>query len=158
MTAILAVITWRYVQLTKSIAVATERTVSLHEEAQQTRERQLDGLLNMIEQRVNALPCDQQDAEEIRGATTWNAQDLFELQQLSGAEGHDPGQAVATLIGRLRWLDERIVEVKNTPAKMGVDWQRFPWPRWREELLKARSEIPVIRLDLTNVRKGYKLR
>jgi hypothetical protein len=157
-TAILAFITWRYVQLTKSIAAASQRTVGLHEEAQQARERQLDAVLNMVEQRLQALPYDQAQAEDIRGATTWDSQLLFELQQLAGAEGHDPGQGVAALIARLKWLDERILEVKNTPVKTGVDWPRFPWPRWREELSKARSEIPVIRLDLRNVRRGYKLR
>ena len=157
-TAILAFITWRYVQLTKSIAVATQRTVGLNEEAQQTRERQLDALLSMIEQRLKVLPDDQGHAEEIRGATTWDSQTLFELQQLAGAEGHDPGQEVATLIARLRWLDEQILAVKNTSARTGVDWGGFPWPRWREELLKARSEIPAIRIDLMNVREGYKVR
>ncbi|HZF08382.1 MAG TPA: hypothetical protein VFE33_06285, partial [Thermoanaerobaculia bacterium] len=67
------------------------------------------------------------------------------------------GQAVATLVGRLRWLDEQVAQVKKTTD--ADDWSpRFPWQRWLEELTKARSEIPVIRLDLMNVRKGYKLR
>jgi hypothetical protein len=157
-TLILAIITWKYVQLTRTIAAATKSSLDLNAETRRARERQLDGLVTMVEQRLAMLPTDLQDAESIRGASTWGDGELFDLHQLAAEEGHDPGAAAAELIGRLRWLQEQIVTVKSTPREKGVDWPRFPWHRWREELSKARSEIPRIRLDLMNVRKGYKLR
>ena len=141
-TILLAAITWRYVVLTKVLADAAHAQLKLADEAARARRRELRSQIKLLNMILSTLPTERQQADrDMRQATSWDDRDLDRFQMLAAELGEIPGQHAALAVGAMKWLLERVEQVKATPLAVGVDSSDFPWERWIEEVTRALDRI-----------------
>ena len=138
-TAALALITWRYVRLTRTLAEATQAQAEFLRQAVKARKRELLAVVKMLRILVGHLPEIRQHGEQMRGAATWDNNDLADLKRLASEFGTLAGQRAAVATSSLLWLKERLDEVKATNPGLGVNWNDFSWDRWESELKQAKE-------------------
>ena len=144
LTGVLVIVTWQYVRLTARLAHVAHRQLEAQEAVVQARRRELLACLKLFRILLAGLPQTLEKAEQIRMASSWDEGDLDKLQRLSAELDDVSGQHAALAVGSLRWLDERIADVKTTSVLQGVDWSRFPWSQWEEHLQRAKAHIEDI--------------
>lgn len=139
-TVVLVWTTSRYVKLTSRLAAAAETQIRFQEEAERARLRKLRSYLDLFQLLLGDLPTQGQQADQIRQATTWNNKDLHEAQRLASTLGEGPGKHAAVAVGAMRYLREKIEEIKATDPAM-VDWSLFPWDAWAKKLEQAKRQL-----------------
>jgi hypothetical protein len=148
---VLALITWRYVTLTASLARAAQDQVSLQRKGVATAHRQFASLLRMFDQRLQALPLDRSKGESIRDVITWEGSEVESLRELAAHVGPQSAEVAVELSARLTWIRERVETVKATPRPVGIHWDGYPWDRWINEITKARANIGAMSLEALSV-------
>jgi len=143
-TVVLVWITAEYVKLTRSLAEAAHQNLEHQREAAQARRRHLHSLLKTLRFMLGQLPADPQHGEHIRRVPICENSDLSELQELSAQVGTQEGQEAALATVSMRWLRDRVEEVRAAEPPKGYDWSRFPWDRWQVEYAFARDHLNVI--------------
>lgn len=136
-TGVLVWITWRYVQLTRSLAETARAQFQLQATAERKKLNRLLSLIHHFEERIGQVAISRESAEQLRLVVTWQADDVAELKRLAGEAGQEPAELANRLTAHLAWLEERVVEVKSTDPRTGVNWERFPWEHWVEHLKDA---------------------
>jgi len=74
----------------------------------------------------------------------WDGDDLATLQRAAAAYDEMLGQCAAVTVVSLRWIKERVDQVKATPPQRGVDWETFPWEKWVSECKGAFKNLNKI--------------
>lgn len=136
-TAILASVTWRYVQLTRSLVDTARAQFQLQAAAERTKLNRLLSLIRHFEEQIRQLGMPRERGENLRQVVTWQGSDVVELQRLSGHLGEEPADLANRLAAHLAWLQDRVGEVKATDPRIGVNWDRFPWQDWNGHLRDA---------------------
>lgn len=147
-TIVLVLVTWRYVALTRHLAGTARAQLAfqqdLRRELLDSKRRELVALVRNLRLLLSYLPDEPANGELIRQAAMWQDDNPTYLQRLASEQDEVLAGHAATAVAALRWLKEKVVEVKNVPAIQGVNWQDFPWQRWSEELRVARGELEVL--------------
>ena len=147
-TAALALITWRYVRLTRTLAEATQAQAEFLREAVKARKRELLAVIKMLRILVGSLPEIREHGEQMREAASWDSNDLADLKRLASEFGTLAGQRAAVATPSLLWLKERVDDVKATDPRLGVNFNDFPWDRWDSELKRAKENLEALWNDL----------
>ena len=129
-TLVLVVITARYVVLTWRITEAVQKQLGQFSREDQAKRRELLTMIKMLRLHLKTLPVDHSKGEVMREAILWEADDLIDLQNLSGEVGLKPGQISAQVSTWLRQLAAMVSDVKAIDPKVGVPWDRFNWQGW----------------------------
>ncbi len=148
-TAALALITLWYVRLTRTLVEATKSQAEFLREAVKARKRHLLAVVKMLRILVMSFPEIRQHGEQMRGATTWDNNDLADLKRLASEFGTLAGQRAAVATSSLLWLKDRVDEVKAIKPGLGVSWNDFPWDRWDSELKRAKENLEALCAELT---------
>lgn len=80
----------------------------------------------------------------IRGTTVWREGDLDQLQRLATYLGPASAERAGHATTSLRWLGERIAEVRRVDPAYGYRWQRFPWQPWTDTMERAESDLKAL--------------
>jgi DNA repair exonuclease SbcCD ATPase subunit len=154
-TIVLAIITWRYVALTRSIAATADKDLKLKHKEKAAQERRLLLLLTQFQERIKALPYDDTCREQIRWAISWEKYEIESVRTLGAAIGSRSGEAASTISDHLTWIKEQIDLVKSSDPRFGFDWGLFSWDRWRAEISHSQSEITGMSDLIGMDKKGY---
>lgn len=147
-TIVLVAVTWRYVALTSQLAITARAQLEfqrdLRRELRDSKRRELIAVVKNLRLLLAHLPYEPERGERMRDAALWQDDNPMYLQRLASEYDEVLAGHAATAVAALRWLKERVIEVKNVPRVQGVKWQEFPWSRWSEELRVARDELEVL--------------
>jgi hypothetical protein len=145
-TAILVVVTRRYVHLTERLATAAAAQLEFQKEAEVGKTHELNAYVKLIAAILASLPNDQQTADRVmRHAINWSPDDLLRFQALASQLSLEAGEHAATMATSMSWLAERVQDVKNTPPSAGYNWSRFPWAQWIDHLGQANAALEQVR-------------
>jgi sugar phosphate isomerase/epimerase len=133
------------------LAEAAASQLDFERSARDARRNHLAALLKMLRIMVSYLPRDPNKGEAVRDVAAWEDSDLENLQRLASEVGQQAGQRAAVICASLRWLDDRVREVKAIDRRIGFDWKRFPWERWQEELGRATEHLEALWDELLEV-------
>lgn len=155
-TAILVVVTWRYVHLTERLATAAAAQLEFQREAEVGKTRELNAYVRLITAILASLPNDQPTADRvIRQAINWGTDDLLRFQALASQLSLEAGEHAAAVATSMSWLAERVQAVKSTPPEVGYNWSRFPWAQWIDHLGRANTALEQVRrLVAARLNKG----
>src|SRR5208283_1486858 len=146
-TVVLAFITARYVVLTKTLAEAANAQLLGQVEASRARRRKLASHINFLLEIIESLPDSSRwsQADSImRNSTNWDDFDFADFRALA-SEVSDAASSYAALVeSKMRWMAERVNEIKSTPSAHGYDWRAFRRPEWDEALRVARHALGSI--------------
>jgi hypothetical protein len=154
-TIALAIITWRYVALTRTLALTAKDELRMKREEKAAQDRRLVILLKMFKERIDSLPYEQAKGEHIRKAISWEQAEIDNLTSLAADIGHQSVRTASILCERLKWIKEQIDLVKSTDQRIGFEWNEFPWDRWLEELTKSKANIGEMTIDILNDKLGF---
>lgn len=139
-TIALAVITHRYVTLTRKLsetaAAQLAHTVSTESRAVARDAATLAQLSESLLTRVRELPKDSgtpQASVRIRSASLWTAEELADLVRLAGRVGEAESANAAGLIAPLGWLADKARAVKAESAGSGFAYSAIDWDRWKRD-------------------------
>ncbi len=149
-TIILAIITWRYVVLTRFIATTAGDELRMKQENKAAQERRLLMLVRSFNERIASLPCDEANREQIRKAVSWDNREIETMRVLVAGIPHLSGGNVSSLCDRLKWIKEQIDLVKLSNARIGFDWGLFSWNQWQKEIQQSTMDLLTMTLDITS--------
>ncbi len=138
---VLAVLGWRAIAAVRRIATAVEDQLAAQRAHSAARQGELIALVQMFSRLLADLPTSREDADALRSCALWDEHDLTRIQRLAAEESPQCGERAALAGAPVRWLRERIAEVKAIRPDVAVRWDHFPWSRWEEELDRARARI-----------------
>ena len=144
-SAALLWITMEYIRLTRTLAEAAHQSLEHEKEAARAQKRHLQSLLRTLRFMLGQLPTDPEQGERLRRVPLWENSDLSEMQELASQVGAQEGQEAALAAVSMRWLRDRVQEVRGADPKKGYDWSRFPWDRWNVESKFARDHLNAMR-------------
>ena len=124
MTGALVWVTLQYVRLTHQL-------VEVAGAKQQAIRTRFQALVRALFVQVMALPEDPRTAEQIRRVSIFGDADLSNFQELSASIGEREALVATNLTHNLRWLRDRVDEVKNTPRESGYEWSRNSCEEWQ---------------------------
>jgi len=146
-TLVLAGLTAWYVILTREIAIASRDTVRLATEAQEAERRQsvrsLTPLVRRLSEMAAALPVPL-GVLTVQGLPLWTDDDLSDLEALARmVEGADL-QAASVAVKHLRFIAERIEEIKRDEAGSGWNANKLLPPVWAQHVTDARNALAAL--------------
>jgi hypothetical protein len=146
-TLMLAFVTYRYVQLTQSLAEAAHEQLRLQRHSAASEAAQLLTLVDLLSGSVAKCPVNERDGEKIRSIPLWKQSELTRLATLA-ASVLGPDTRIHNVIQKLNWIRARLEEVHATTPDAGYDWEKFPFAEWCRELGDTRSLLTQLRDDV----------
>ena len=115
-------------------------------EAQVGKAHELNAYVRLITAILASLPNDQLTADRAmrQAAINWSTDDMLRFQALASHLSLEAGEYAATLATSMRWLAERVQDVKSTPSELGYHWSSFPWAQWIEHLDQANTALEQV--------------
>jgi hypothetical protein len=145
-TTVLAIITARYVRLTRE---TLEFTKAQQSAAFEERRQRLLSLIFNLRVIATSFPSDRSHAEQIRHVSLWSQSDPDQVRTLAVSFGQAAGELAGEAWRHLATIRELAMQVQNTPTGIGVDWSKFPWERWSSAIQGSeRCLLSVV--DLVN--------
>jgi hypothetical protein len=153
-TAVLAIITWRYVRLTKDLADVARAQLRGEREALAARRRELRTLAAMLRKHLLTIP--QGDDPRLSEAiltqvVEWGDFDFDRFRALASELSDVAGNHAATAEHRMRWIGELVHTIRAAHRGTGYDWSPFPTQEFKQawvdayyaagEILKSLDEI-----------------
>jgi len=146
---VLVAVTYRYVKLTGAIADTSAAQVALEIEKRQVDEMRL--LLD-LESRARALRVALkafpehvgvvQHADSVfRESPIRTNEDLEQLRQIAARVGRDSAWLANEIALDLKWMLEKIQEVRRTTRLRGYRWQDFKWHEWERRYKRAMEKL-----------------
>jgi len=143
-TAVLVIITARYVGLTKTLAEAANAQSKAWAAALEARRRELKSMVSILSSALESVPAAYQSADadrNMRNAISIDDFDFGRFRQLASEQGPKVGEAAKDAESHMKWIAERVKEVKGTPPERGYAWTRFDWERWSNARVEAERAI-----------------
>jgi hypothetical protein len=138
-TITLAVITWRYVRLTKTLADAANAQILAQADAKQTKRRALATYIAVLRNALGTIPSGNVPNvhERIRNSTDWKDFDFGRFRVLAAEVSPAAGQIAAEIESKLRRLEAIVDSVREMPLSVsrlgGVrSWSPQQWAEWEE--------------------------
>jgi hypothetical protein len=127
-TAILVVITIRYVRLTQTLADAALTQSLAQVEASKARRRELQASVNFLWRALQSLPSsarrEQHPEQFMRDSIRWDDFDFGRFRTLAAELNPQAASSAATVEAKMQWLESQ----RAQPRNMGLmDWITFPW-------------------------------
>ena len=146
--AALAVLTATLVALVWYTCFTYESLEHLRESAVETRDQIRTAIFaraGRLLATLDQLPPDEGHGGEVMGdVATWESQELTELEGLAALHGPATANSAAEAVGALRWIDEKVQEVKGTSKLQGYRWQKFPWDKWENLMATAKRALGAV--------------
>jgi len=128
-TGVLAIITWRYVRLTKDLADVARAQLRGQHEAAAARLRELRTLSLILKTHLLRVP--QQDDPRLSQAiliqvVEWGDFEFDRFRELASELSNTPGGQAAVAEDRTKWIGDLVHKIRATPRGIGYDWSQFP--------------------------------
>ena len=146
-TLMLAFVTYRYVQLTQSLAEAAHEQLRMQRHSVASEGAQLLTLIDLLAGSVAKCPDSEHDAEMIRGIPLWKQSELTRLATLA-ASFLGPDTRIHNVIQKLNQIRARLEEVQATAPDSTYDWSKFPFGDWCHDLRDTRALLTQLRDDV----------
>ena len=146
-TLMLAFVTYRYVQLTQSLAEAAHEQLRMQRHSVASEGAQLLTLIDLLAGSIAKCPENQKDAEAIRGIPLWKQSELTRLATLA-ASVLGPDTRIHNVIQKLNLIRARLEEVQANTPEGGYDWAKFPFGEWCRDLHETRALLTQLRDDV----------
>lgn len=147
---VLAIITWRYVVLTKVLAKAADTELRLRRNDLDGLKRMLIQLLQTFKKRIAALPYEEKQRERIRDAEPWRNEDIETMRNLVVRTGACSSDTASILADRLWWIKEQVDRIKTSDARIGFDWGLFSWSHWQDQIVQSKTAIEAMSRYMIN--------
>jgi len=133
-TVVLVAITWRYVRLTRDLALIARRQLELVNAARvaeaSARRTRLDALISRLRAVRASLQVPPQHPERLLEPPLWSDAETLELHQLAAAVDATAAELARDAVGFLSGLRDLRLAAQDACDRGSLDWQRFPWDRW----------------------------
>jgi len=99
-----------------------------------TANRDLVARANRLRQALHSLPEDAKGPHADRmlhEAPLWNSVELEGFQTAANRLDDTTAASAAKIISNLRFLEDRVLEVRAPNPNLGYDYNRFPYEKWR---------------------------
>lgn len=84
----------------------------------------------------------------MRSLTSWDDFDFADFQAMA-SEVSDAVSSNATLVeSRMRWMADRVNEIKSAPPARGYEWAKFPRSEWYEAVRVVQQALGSISAEV----------
>ncbi len=151
-TAILVLVTIRYVRLTSRLATSAEAQIGQWKRERDARRMRFLSNIAALRKHLAKLPTDlaagQPSAiKALEGATLWTDDDIAEIKRFGGEFAKLSLNRMAEVTTHLQWLRQRISSGQSNKGGMGFNWNAEDW----EELFEKVEDADRLLLDLHEI-------
>jgi hypothetical protein len=139
-TGVLAIITWRYVRLTKDLADVARAQLQGQHEAAAARQRELRTLSEILRMHLLSIPVgdDPRLSQAILSQVVeWTDFDFDRLRALASELNEVAGGLAAIAENRMKWIGDLVHKIRATPPGIGYDWSKFPRQEFNQAWVDA---------------------
>ena len=140
-TAILAVITWRYVRLTETLASAASFQRDAQSAARLAEHNELQTYIVVFVMNLVVLPKRPDERDRfLSSAATWSQliQTLPRFQALTARLGYGEANTAGVVAASLMYIRDRIDDAVRRSEN---NWEDFPWEAWTSQIEGALSGL-----------------
>jgi len=86
----------------------------------------------------------------LRQASLWDATELEGFRSSANRLGAVTAATAARAVTHLRFLEDRVLEVRRTSVVLGYNYNRFPWPMWHLHWAEADGDLSQLIVAATS--------
>ena len=80
----------------------------------------------------------------IRAGVLWRPEELRELEQLAAYLGPWVSMPLVQIVSYLRWINNRVDEVRAVNERTGFDYKQFPGEKWEHAWKESTRQLGII--------------